>query len=134
MLPTINLTGNFVLGERLSTRLGKVHNGDVVFIRSPTNPRKVIIKRVIGLEGDSVNYVPSDHKEATIVVKNILLICWLLIAFFPFFFRTGLLGHFSVAVGFCLSRYGKILLYEKLGLAVSFGEVVLLYLIWNIYK
>lgn len=80
MLPTFNLTGNLVLAERLSTRLGQAGKGDVVLIRSPREPRKVVIKRIVGMEGDTVSYVNSDSKnadgkEATIVVKIIISIC-----------------------------------------------------------
>lgn len=75
MLPTFNLTGNLVLAERLSTRLGQAGKGDVVLIRSPREPRKVVIKRIVGMEGDTVSYVNSDSKnadgkEATIVVPK----------------------------------------------------------------
>lgn len=71
MLPTLNLTGDFVLAERLSTRFGRVGVGDIVLVRSPENPRKVVGKRLIGMEGDSVTYVVdpknSDWSETVVV-------------------------------------------------------------------
>ncbi|KAK4801705.1 hypothetical protein SAY86_022192 [Trapa natans] len=73
MIPTIDLTGNFVLVERISTHLGKVGSGDLVLLRSPENPRKLVIKRIIGMEGDTVTYLvkPYENYESrTIVVPK----------------------------------------------------------------
>lgn len=71
MLPTLNLTGDFILAERLSTRFGRVGVGDIVLVRSPENPRKVMAKRLMGMEGDSVTYVVdpknSDWSETVVV-------------------------------------------------------------------
>ncbi|XP_073279593.1 mitochondrial ATP-independent inner membrane protease subunit 1a-like [Primulina huaijiensis] len=74
MLPTFNLQGNLVLAERLTTRLGKVGSGDVVLIRSPDNPRKVVTKRVKGVQGDVVSFFvdpnKSDEQRTVIVPKG----------------------------------------------------------------
>ncbi|VFQ88449.1 unnamed protein product [Cuscuta campestris] len=73
MLPTFNLTGDFVLAERLSTQFGKVVPGDVVLVRSPDNPRKIINKRVVGVAGDTVKFVADPNncdKEETLVVPQ----------------------------------------------------------------
>ncbi|XP_059665062.1 mitochondrial ATP-independent inner membrane protease subunit 1a-like [Cornus florida] len=74
MLPTFNLIGDLVLAERISTRFGKVGAGDVVLIRSPENPRKIVTKRVTAMEGDSVSYVldPNfgDRCETVVVPKG----------------------------------------------------------------
>ncbi|VFQ81571.1 unnamed protein product [Cuscuta campestris] len=73
MLPTFNLTGDFVLAERLSTRFGEVVPGDVVLVRSPDNPRKIINKRVVGMAGDTVKFVADPNncdKEETLVVPQ----------------------------------------------------------------
>lgn len=71
MLPTFSLTGDLVLAERLSTRFEKMQRGDVVLVRSPENPRKIVIKRIMGMGSDTVRYV-VDHAnngiEHTIVV------------------------------------------------------------------
>nr|GMD05348.1 mitochondrial inner membrane protease subunit 1-like [Ipomoea batatas] len=64
MLPTFNLTGDFVLAERLSTRFGKVVPGDVVLVRSPENPRKIINKRVVGVAGDTVKFLLRTRRIA----------------------------------------------------------------------
>lgn len=75
MLPTFNLTNEIVLVDKISTRRGKVGSGDVVILRSPENPRKVVTKRIIGMEGDSITYIVdpkiSDRTE-TVVVRFIL--------------------------------------------------------------
>ncbi|KAL9452233.1 hypothetical protein AB3S75_008093 [Citrus x aurantiifolia] len=74
MLPTINLTGDLVLAERISTRFNKVCPGDVVLVRSPVVPRRIVTKRVIGMEGDRVSYVAdpksSDKFETVVVPKG----------------------------------------------------------------
>lgn len=71
MLPTLDLAGNLVLAERISTRFGLVAPGDIVLLRSPENPRSVVTKRLIGLEGDSVTYFvepgKSDRRETLVV-------------------------------------------------------------------
>ncbi|XP_004233102.1 mitochondrial ATP-independent inner membrane protease subunit 1a [Solanum lycopersicum] len=73
MLPTFSLTGDLVLAERLSTRFEKMQRGDVVLVRSPENPRKIVIKRIMGMGSDTVRYV-VDHAnngiEHTIVVPD----------------------------------------------------------------
>ncbi|XP_035543954.1 mitochondrial inner membrane protease subunit 1-like isoform X1 [Juglans regia] len=70
MLPTFNLTGDLFLAERLSTRFDKVRPGDVVLVRSPEDPRKLIVKRLLGMEGDSVTYVvdPKNSSRCDTVV------------------------------------------------------------------
>ncbi|KAL0442549.1 UNVERIFIED_CONTAM: hypothetical protein Slati_1977600 [Sesamum latifolium] len=69
MLPTFN-HGTYVLSESITSRLGKVGSGDAVLIRSPEEPRKVVAKRVKGVEGDVVSYVldPSKSEQKTVVV------------------------------------------------------------------
>nr|GEY68209.1 mitochondrial inner membrane protease subunit 1 [Tanacetum cinerariifolium] len=74
MLPTFNLTNQFVLVDKISTRRGKVGSGDVVIFRSPENPRKLVTKRIIGMEGDNITYVVdpkiSDRTETVVVPKG----------------------------------------------------------------
>ncbi|GAV78683.1 Peptidase_S24 domain-containing protein, partial [Cephalotus follicularis] len=54
MLPTLNMSGDVVLAEHVSHRLGKVGHGDVVLVRSPQDPRKIVTKRIVAMEGDRV--------------------------------------------------------------------------------
>ncbi|XVE88350.1 hypothetical protein DITRI_Ditri19aG0062600 [Diplodiscus trichospermus] len=74
MLPTLNITGNLVLAERISTRTVKLRPGDVVIFRSPESPRKIVCKRLIGMEGDHVTYVVdpknNDGCETIVVPKG----------------------------------------------------------------
>ncbi|KAA3452197.1 Mitochondrial inner membrane protease subunit 1 [Gossypium australe] len=74
MLPTLNVTGSMLLVERISTRSGKLRPGDVVIFRSPETPRKIVCKRLIGLEGDQITYVvdpqSGDRCETIVVPKG----------------------------------------------------------------
>ncbi|XP_030514184.1 mitochondrial inner membrane protease subunit 1-like isoform X2 [Rhodamnia argentea] len=66
MLPTLNSTGDLVLVERVSTWLGKVGRGDMVLLRSSEDPRKTLIKRIVGVEGDTVTYlVDPKYSDAS---------------------------------------------------------------------
>ncbi|XP_030490299.2 mitochondrial ATP-independent inner membrane protease subunit 1a [Cannabis sativa] len=56
MLPTLNVTGDVVITEHVSHRLGKLGRGDLVLVRSPENPGKIMTKRIVGMEGDRVSY------------------------------------------------------------------------------
>ena len=57
MLPTLNLSGDVLLAEHVSHRVGKVGAGDVVLVRSPLDPKKIVTKRIMGMEGDSVSFL-----------------------------------------------------------------------------
>ncbi|XP_027356137.1 mitochondrial inner membrane protease subunit 1-like isoform X1 [Abrus precatorius] len=73
MLPTFDLTESLFLGERISTRFGKVARGDIIILRSPQCPRKYMTKRLVGMEGDTVTYLsnPKDNdKHETVVVPK----------------------------------------------------------------
>ncbi|XP_052177324.1 uncharacterized protein LOC127791466 [Diospyros lotus] len=74
MLPTLNLTGDVILVDRVSTRLGKVGLGDLVLVQSPLNPRMMVTKRIVGMEGDAVSFlvdpVNSDRFQTLVVPKG----------------------------------------------------------------
>lgn len=53
MEPTLS-TGNILLSNRLSVKLGKINRGDIVIARNPEKPKQLICKRVLGLEGDII--------------------------------------------------------------------------------
>ena len=57
MLPTMNMAGDVVAVDKLSAWWGSIVVGDVVLFRSPENPRKIVAKRVLGLEGDAVTFL-----------------------------------------------------------------------------
>ncbi|XP_010552152.1 PREDICTED: mitochondrial inner membrane protease subunit 1 [Tarenaya hassleriana] len=73
MLPTLNLTGDVILAEHVSHRFGKVELGDVVLVRSPRDPRKMVTKRVLGLEGHRVTFSADplvDDGSVSVVVPK----------------------------------------------------------------
>ncbi|KAL4576994.1 hypothetical protein LXL04_013095 [Taraxacum kok-saghyz] len=49
----------------------KVGPDDVIIVRSPESPRKVVTKRIIGMEGDTITYIVdpknSDTTETIVV-------------------------------------------------------------------
>lgn len=53
MVPTLQ-DGEFVLVNKLSYKLGDVSRGDIIVFHYPVNPDEDLIKRVIGLPGDTV--------------------------------------------------------------------------------
>lgn len=74
MLPSLNLAGDAVAVDRVSVRLGRVAPGDIVLMISPEDPRKSVVKRVVGMQGDSVTYLvdpgKSDSSSRTVVVPQ----------------------------------------------------------------
>jgi signal peptidase I len=58
MMPTLNPRGDVILAEHVSVWAGRVRVGDVVLARSVQNPRHMVCKRVLGLEGDTVRVRP----------------------------------------------------------------------------
>lgn len=75
MLPTFSLSGDIVLVDCISPCLGKIGRGDIVLVRSPENPRKVITKRLIGIEGDRMTFAVDprsigDDCKTVIVPKG----------------------------------------------------------------
>uniref|UniRef100_A0A8C9FQ04 Mitochondrial inner membrane protease subunit n=1 Tax=Pavo cristatus TaxID=9049 RepID=A0A8C9FQ04_PAVCR len=60
MEPTIQ-NSDIVFSESLSRHFYSIRKGDIVIVKSPTDPKSNICKRVIGLEGDKVcTSNPSD--------------------------------------------------------------------------
>lgn len=72
MLPAMNMAGDVVAVDRVSARLGRVEPGDVVLLISPENPRKMVTKRVLGMEGDAVTYLvdPGNSETSKTVVVS----------------------------------------------------------------
>jgi len=54
MIPTLE-DGEFVLVSKLNYRFGDVERGDIIVFHYPMDPEQELIKRVIGLPGDTVN-------------------------------------------------------------------------------
>lgn len=59
MAPTLQ-SGERVLVNKLGTRLSLITRGDVVVFRDPTDPETVMVKRVIGIPGDTVRFLADD--------------------------------------------------------------------------
>ncbi|CAN0891203.1 Mitochondrial inner membrane protease subunit 1 [Linum grandiflorum] len=74
MLPTLNYSGDVLLIEHLSHRLGKLEPGDIVLVRSPVEPRKIVAKRIVGMEGDRVTFLTdpsrSENSRTVLVPKG----------------------------------------------------------------
>ena len=49
MLPTIESEGEAILVEKVSVLLRSIKRGDIVVCTSPSDPDKLICKRVVGL-------------------------------------------------------------------------------------
>jgi signal peptidase I len=54
MLPTLE-DGEFVLVSKVNYQFGDVERGDIVVFHFPLDPEQELIKRVIGLSGDTVS-------------------------------------------------------------------------------
>ncbi|XP_024542968.1 mitochondrial inner membrane protease subunit 1 isoform X1 [Selaginella moellendorffii] len=70
MLPTFNIRGDILVTERLSVKLGKIRVGDVVMARSPSDPRMVVCKRILGLEGDTITVVSDKGGSAKVKIPK----------------------------------------------------------------
>lgn len=53
MVPTL-ISGEYVVVNRMSYRLGNPHRGDIIVFHFPRNPAEEYIKRIIGLSGDVI--------------------------------------------------------------------------------
>ncbi|GAA5869737.1 hypothetical protein JCM1840_000575 [Sporobolomyces johnsonii] len=63
MYPTLPHTGTFVLHSALALRLSPLDRGNLVTAISPLNPSHQVLKRVIGLPGDTVCVDPSGERR-----------------------------------------------------------------------
>lgn len=62
MYPTLPHAGTFVLHSSLSLRLDPLDRGNLVTAISPLDPSHQVLKRVIGLPGDTVCVDPSGER------------------------------------------------------------------------
>lgn len=60
MLPTMNASGDWVLENRW-VNWKQIQRGDLVTVRSPLDPNRLICKRVIGLPGDIICVDPTGQ-------------------------------------------------------------------------
>uniref|UniRef100_A0A7S0UIF4 Peptidase S26 domain-containing protein n=1 Tax=Polytomella parva TaxID=51329 RepID=A0A7S0UIF4_9CHLO len=59
MQPTIESEGDVLLVEHVSVNFNRLSIGDVVTSVSPDNPRDLVCKRIVALEGEVVEIPPS---------------------------------------------------------------------------
>ncbi len=64
MDPTFE-TGEYLIVDQLSYRIGEPERGQVVIFKYPKDPSKYFIKRIIGLPGESV-----EINGTTVTIKN----------------------------------------------------------------
>lgn len=71
MFPTLNFHGDVILAEHVSHRLGKLGLGDVVLVQSPVDPKKIVTKRIVAMEGDRVTFsldpITTDSYQTLVV-------------------------------------------------------------------
>jgi len=87
MEPTL-VSGEYVIVNRLSYRLGNPRQGDIIVFHYPVNPEEEFIKRVIGLPGDQI-----EVKNGSVYVNGQILEENYLRA------RTNYLGTWTVPEG-----------------------------------
>ncbi|KAG7450320.1 LexA/Signal peptidase [Guyanagaster necrorhizus] len=61
MLPTLAVTNDLVIEDRLSLRFTEISRGDLVTVKSPLDPLRIVCKRIIGLPGDVICVDPTGH-------------------------------------------------------------------------
>jgi inner membrane protease subunit 1 len=59
MLPTIDMKGEIGLENMFYYRIWPFQRGDLVTLASPSDPSRIICKRIIGLPGDTVCVDPT---------------------------------------------------------------------------
>jgi inner membrane protease subunit 1 len=73
MLPTLEFYGGYVMISRSYRRGKNVKVGDLVSFYSVVEPRELVIKRVVGLEGD---YVLRDTPEKNDIMIQVNIRCF----------------------------------------------------------
>lgn len=68
MYPTFDIVGDFVLLKKYG--LDQISVGDVISAKSPIEPQKLVLKRVLGKEGDVVKIDPLDPHSKYIQIPK----------------------------------------------------------------
>ena len=68
MLPTFSIFGDFVLLKKNCR--DEISVGDIISAISPTEPHKLVLKRIIGMPGDIVKIDPLDPNTKKIKVPK----------------------------------------------------------------
>ncbi|KAK9830828.1 hypothetical protein WJX74_009119 [Apatococcus lobatus] len=69
MLPTFNPRGDLLIQEHLSVTFRQIRVGDVVFAVSKNDPRHIVCKRVLGMEGDAVEV--RDGRQGALKIEKV---------------------------------------------------------------
>lgn len=74
MLPTLADSGELVFESCFAYRFSPVARGDIVTLKSPLDPQRIVCKRVIGLPGDIICVDPTGEmapsSEHVVVAKG----------------------------------------------------------------
>ncbi|KAG0177400.1 IMP1 inner mitochondrial membrane peptidase-like [Apophysomyces sp. BC1021] len=70
MLPTFNMTGDFVAVEHISKHFREFEAGDVVVCISPAAPGRAVLKRILGMPGDNICVDPTVQERKYINVPQ----------------------------------------------------------------
>ncbi|KAI8366719.1 mitochondrial inner membrane protease subunit 1 [Radiomyces spectabilis] len=70
MLPTFNMTGDFIAVEHLSKRFETLNPGDVIVCMSPAVPGRAVMKRILGMPGDNICIDPTEKERKYINVPQ----------------------------------------------------------------
>ncbi|EKM83720.1 hypothetical protein AGABI1DRAFT_110350 [Agaricus bisporus var. burnettii JB137-S8] len=63
MIPTLGVSGEYVLENRFTPRFfpDRIKRGDLVVLKSPIMPERIVCKRILGLPGDIVCVDPTGE-------------------------------------------------------------------------
>lgn len=76
MTPTFNpgtesLINDIALVKKFGLKnKNNLTRGDIIIFRSPLDPEKILTKRIIGMQGDSINCLPKYPKPTTTIPRN----------------------------------------------------------------
>ncbi|KIL70643.1 hypothetical protein M378DRAFT_66367 [Amanita muscaria Koide BX008] len=79
MLPTLASEGEIVIEDRLTYRFWPIQRGDIVTLKSPLDPNRIVCKRVFGLPGDTICVDPTGSMapstEHVVIPRGHIWIC-----------------------------------------------------------
>lgn len=78
MVPNFAESGEVIVEDCLSYRFRPIQRGDLVVLKSPLDPKRIICKRVLGLAGDIICVDPTGRlappTEHVIIPQNYIWI------------------------------------------------------------
>lgn len=68
---TETLTNDVALVQKFGMKNKEnLYRGDIILFRSPIDPEKILTKRIVGLQGDSINCLAKYPKATTTIPRN----------------------------------------------------------------